>query len=66
MIFKPFLNNTDTNIGIGLSVSRKLLKILGGRVEINSFPGSGTCVKTILPLTGSCSSKKEQAVGEVK
>jgi polar amino acid transport system substrate-binding protein len=37
--------------GLGLSVSARIIKEHGGRLEIDSAPGAGTEMRIILPLT---------------
>jgi len=37
--------------GVGMDVVRSNIEQLGGRVEISSVPGQGTCFTMILPLT---------------
>ena len=37
--------------GIGMDVVRTSVAALGGRIEIDSTPGQGTCFKLVLPLT---------------
>lgn len=57
-IFEPFWQveqgNTRTahGTGLGLSVTRRLADLLGGSIEVESTPGSGTCFTVRLPLAG--------------
>lgn len=56
-LFEPFsqestgLNREYEGIGLGLNLSKRLIEILGGRIEIESQSNIGTKVKIILPLT---------------
>jgi PAS domain S-box-containing protein len=60
-IFDPFWQAERPNTrrvggtGLGLSVSRRYVRLLRGDLEIRSEPGRGTCVTVTLPLrlTGS-------------
>ncbi len=36
--------------GLGLTISNKLAKLLGGRLEVESQPGRGSCFSLILPI----------------
>ncbi len=54
-IFMPFvqvsnaLNRSTNGTGLGLSLSRLLVERHGGRLELESVPGNGTCAMVILP-----------------
>ena len=37
--------------GVGLDVVRAEVQALGGRIEVDSTPGAGTCFRLVLPLT---------------
>jgi PAS domain S-box-containing protein len=37
--------------GLGLSISKGLVEIIGGSIQLESVPGEGTCVSISLPLT---------------
>lgn len=55
-LFEPFsqestgLNREYEGIGLGLNLSKRLIEILGGKIEIESQSNIGTKVKIILPL----------------
>ncbi len=45
-----FGTGPDGTEGLGLSVTQQLLDLAGGRLEIGTGPGGGTCVRVILGL----------------
>jgi hypothetical protein len=54
-LFVPFAQEDSlaTGSGLGLSIVRSLVKSLGGCINVNSRPGSGTTVKVTLPMARS-------------
>ncbi len=56
-LFQPFrqldasLRRTHEGTGLGLYLSQRLMGLLGGRIEVRSSPGSGSCFTAVLPLT---------------
>jgi polar amino acid transport system substrate-binding protein len=48
----PFFTTRRENggTGLGLSVSARIIKEHGGRLDITSTPGYGTTVKVMIPL----------------
>ncbi|MEO8232366.1 MAG: PAS domain-containing sensor histidine kinase, partial [Ignavibacteriota bacterium] len=56
-IFEPFrqgsegLNRKFEGMGLGLTISKKYLEILGGKLNIQSEPGVGTTIEIILTKT---------------
>jgi signal transduction histidine kinase len=51
-IFEPFFTTKAPNVGtgIGLTISRNIVAEHGGRIELQSRPGSGTTFRVLLPL----------------
>ena len=47
-IFERFVT-TDNGSGLGLSICRELMKLMGGRMRIKSQAGKGTIVWIIIP-----------------
>jgi signal transduction histidine kinase len=57
-LFRPFdTTKGDTGMGIGAYECKEYVNSLGGEIQIESEPGSGTRVHVILPLQG-----REQSV----
>ncbi|MCK5507953.1 MAG: PAS domain-containing protein [Desulfobacterales bacterium] len=60
-IFDKFYRSADPDIiekpgtGLGLSITSEIIKLHGGKIEVQSEPGKGTCFTIILP-------KNEKAV----
>jgi len=53
-VFEPFFTTKPAGegVGLGLSVSRRMIEQLGGYVEISSRLGSGTRARVVLPAVG--------------
>jgi two-component system, LuxR family, sensor kinase FixL len=50
MIFDPFVTSKPHGMGIGLSVSKRLIESHGGAIAARARPGGGTVVTFSLPL----------------
>ena len=48
-IFRPFWSRDGSGTGLGLAIARELALALGGRIEIDSTPGSGSRFQLVLP-----------------
>lgn len=53
-LFEPYFSTKSSGTGLGLSIVRKTTEEQGGRVEIQSSPGTGTEVTLDLPGTPAC------------
>lgn len=54
-VFDPFFTTKPIGqgTGIGLTVVRRMVDLLGGTIEMDSTPGVGTTVRITIPLAGS-------------
>jgi PAS domain S-box-containing protein len=52
-IFEPFFTTkpSDTGTGLGLAMVKGYIDALGGVIDVESTPGSGTCMSVYLPLS---------------
>ncbi len=48
-IFSPFVSHDTQGTGLGLPIARELAGALGGRVELETEPGSGSRFRLVLP-----------------
>src|SRR5262250_365845 len=51
-VFEPFYSRKPAGTGLGLTIARRIVATHGGRIEIESTPGRGTCFTILLPLGG--------------
>lgn len=49
-VFNPFFTTKSDGVGLGLSISSRLLEENGGKIELESKEGSGTIFKIYLPI----------------
>jgi signal transduction histidine kinase len=47
--FEPFVTHKTKGIGLGLSVTRRIVEAHGGTLEVTSEPGAGTRFDVVLP-----------------
>jgi two-component system NtrC family sensor kinase len=54
-LFDPFFTTKDVGegTGLGLSISHHIISAHGGRIEVDTKPGDGTCFRIYLPLRES-------------
>jgi signal transduction histidine kinase len=48
-MFEPFFTTKRRGSGIGLAVSKNIVDGLGGRIDVESQPGTGTTLRLTLP-----------------
>lgn len=54
-IFEPLFTTRARGIGLGLAVSRNLVELNGGSVEVESEAGKGSTFTVALPIKGAVS-----------
>jgi C4-dicarboxylate-specific signal transduction histidine kinase len=53
-LFEPFFTTKqEKGLGLGLSISKRIVEDHGGAIEMESAPGQGTIFKVRLPMTGA-------------
>ncbi len=48
-LFKPFFTTRARGTGLGLTIVRKFVETMGGRIDIRTRPGEGTAFTVLLP-----------------
>jgi putative PEP-CTERM system histidine kinase len=48
-LFKPFQTTKPSGMGIGVYESAQYVNGLGGEIQVDSRPGTGTCVRVLIP-----------------
>jgi PAS domain S-box-containing protein len=48
-VFEPFFTTTESQLGLGLTMVRRVMELHGGEVRIESVPGRGSVVTLDLP-----------------
>jgi signal transduction histidine kinase len=49
-LFQPFASTKDNGFGVGAFEARALVAAMGGRIEVESREGEGTCFTVFLPI----------------
>jgi two-component system, cell cycle sensor histidine kinase and response regulator CckA len=53
--FEPFRTSKKQGTGLGLAIVRRIVDATGGRIRIESEPGSGTTIRIFFPRVGASS-----------
>jgi signal transduction histidine kinase len=48
-LWTPFFTTKAKGMGVGLSICRRIINAHGGRIEVQSVEGKGTCFMVFLP-----------------
>lgn len=63
-IFTPFeqsaLGKSFGGTGLGLILSKRIVELMGGTIQVTSAEGVGTCVKILIPVTPALSSSENK------
>jgi putative PEP-CTERM system histidine kinase len=59
-LFQPFASTKDTGFGVGAFEARALVAAMGGRLEVASREGEGTCFTLFLPLAATRAAYSDQ------
>jgi signal transduction histidine kinase len=49
-LWQPFFTTKAKGLGIGLSICKRIVDAHGGKIEVQSSPGSGACFSVYLPI----------------
>jgi signal transduction histidine kinase len=62
-LFTPFFTTKPKGVGLGLSISQRIIEGHRGVIRITSQQGSGTTVRIELPLVGEKTHEQDLAGG---
>jgi signal transduction histidine kinase len=61
-LFQPFASTKDGGFGVGAFEARALVAAMGGRLEVRSREGEGTCFTVFLPLAATSTSYFDERI----
>jgi two-component system sensor histidine kinase FlrB len=59
-VFEAFYSTRDGGTGLGLAIVKRTIEAAGGRVDVQSEPGGGTCFDLYFPQ--ACASTSQAGV----
>lgn len=60
-LFKPFVSSKPGGFGIGAFEARQIAAAMGGRIEVTSREGQGTCFRVVLKAAHAADLREERA-----
>jgi signal transduction histidine kinase len=63
-VIEPFITTRNVGVGLGLTIVKKIIERHGGRLQIESLPGRGTTIVTVVPVVATGSRRAEELPGE--
>ncbi|MDR9468694.1 cache domain-containing protein [Marinospirillum sp.] len=64
-VFEPFFTTREGGNGLGLSVSRSLIRRYGGNIQVESKPGEGSCFSVFLPRQAEINDEDEATMRQL-
>ncbi len=65
-LFEPFFTTKQTGTGLGLNLSRKLIRGMGGDLRVSSAPGCGATFTIELPVTNAAEMEQDSGSGDAR
>jgi signal transduction histidine kinase len=62
-IFEPFFSTRKGGTGLGMSISHRIVRDHGGRIDVTSVPGHGTTITVLLPVSDADSTTSPSETG---
>lgn len=63
-IFEPYYSTKPGGTGLGLALTRRIVRAHGGTISVSSVPGRGTTFTITLPLAGGRDADNDEGSGE--
>lgn len=60
-LFEPFFTTKSEGTGLGLSLSDSLVRVNGGRIQVESTPGAGSRFTVVLPAADAAAHRRRAA-----
>lgn len=62
-LFEPFFTTKEEGIGLGLSITKRIIEDHRGKITVESAEGEGTTFSVILPLPSDCLMRSQLSDG---